>query len=294
MFVLVFTGISFLMGCGNDDSSPLSTVTELEAAAGDIITIEGTFDPNETYIVEFGGVEGSIIEIQPTFIRVEVPSNAESGDIVLIHNGEETVVGTIEITTTTAELTIYDANSWVDSTTPLTTVQDAEIKLFRDEDSFNSGNADFIALTNVNGIATFALPKPGEDADGDGKDDESGISFESFYDFIILIEKGNKANTKDGYNISGAFLCQSELDNLNATAQEAYQTDYQQGASVGSIRYTDANGDGIIDESDQSSYGWVSLKTNSSNDGPTPVDDEGSESSCDIEPTEKNVGYIGS
>lgn len=286
-------GASCLISCGDDETASASfTVSEVEADAGDVLTINGAFDPNGTYVIEINGVECTIIEITATSITFEVPANATSGEIILIVDGQEIVVGDLVINTASFEITVYDANSWTNSTTDLETIEGAEIKLYRDENSFNSGTAEITTITDESGTATLILPRPGDDLDGDGVDDDSGVEIESFYDFIMVIEKGNKSILKNGYIISGVFFCQSELDELNAFAQNEYQSDYQNGAVVGDARYADINGDGIINSEDIWPYGWIRLRSESddSDGDPTPI---GTGPSCDNKPTEKNAGYIG-
>ncbi|MEW7289413.1 IPT/TIG domain-containing protein [Aquimarina sp. 2304DJ70-9] len=100
-----------LFSCSSDDSAPsIETITQLPtiesvsatiATAGDIITITGkNFDTNTTYVVKFNEVQGTVTEVAPTFLKAQVPEEATSGDITLTANGQTTVVGSIEITTT--------------------------------------------------------------------------------------------------------------------------------------------------------------------------------------------------
>ena len=110
--IYLFACVSALVfSCSNDDGSPsmegetlepiIESISTANATAGDIITINGkNFDANETYIVKFNEVEGIVTEIQPTFLKAQVPQEATSGDITLTVNGKTTTVGAIEITST--------------------------------------------------------------------------------------------------------------------------------------------------------------------------------------------------
>ncbi len=110
--IYLITLLSVLIySCSSDDSAPsIETVTQLptiesisttSATAGDIITITGeNFDPNETYVVKFNEVQGTVTEVTLTSLKAQVPENATSGDITLTVNGNTTVVGALEISTT--------------------------------------------------------------------------------------------------------------------------------------------------------------------------------------------------
>lgn len=114
-----------LFDCSSDDSSPgmegetleptVENISTANATAGDIITINGkNFDPAETYIVKFNDIEGDITEIQPSFLKVQVPENATSGDITLTANGKTTVVGTITIAPQTPMAGVFIFQQGVD------------------------------------------------------------------------------------------------------------------------------------------------------------------------------------
>lgn len=174
----------------------------------------------------------------------------------------------------TGKITVYDANSWTNESAPLEIVVGADVKLFKDETTYNSGIPDYEVLTDNNGIAIFLVPTP-LDLDGDGFYEENDPNF------IILIEKNGKTNLKEGFGISGVFLCQSEL---NETIQD--------GAALGDMRYADVNGDGVIDSDDKIAYGYITLKLEGTDDCPCPADIPGS-TSCDNKPTDDNAVYIG-
>jgi hypothetical protein len=178
----------------------------------------------------------------------------------------------------TAKITIYDANSWTSESNDLEIVVGAQIKLYKDENTFNSGRPDYEAITDENGVGTVMVPTP-VDVSGDGFYDENNPHF------IIIIEKDGKSNLNGGFAIAGVFFCQSE-----------FKEDFQSGATVGGIKYSDVNGDGVIDSMDKVPYGYITLTLEGTDDNgqiviaPEPF---GPNTSCSNKPSDKNVGYIG-
>lgn len=105
----IFAIISFcliLASCSSDNDSnpeqiPNPTITSISATSarvGDIITINGqNFDPTENYVVSFNGVQGTITEKTTTFLKVQIPEGATSGEITLSFADQNLVIGNIEI-----------------------------------------------------------------------------------------------------------------------------------------------------------------------------------------------------
>jgi hypothetical protein len=99
---------NLVISCSDDDTSDgqqgsefptnisLSTQT---VNIGDILTINGNgFLTNETYIVTFtDNVVGNITEVNSDNLKVEVPSNAISGNITLTFNNETNVIGNLTV-----------------------------------------------------------------------------------------------------------------------------------------------------------------------------------------------------
>jgi len=112
-----------MISCSSDDSTvpdqdevtefPTNiTLAEQTINIGEILTINGTgFSTNETYVVTFtGNVPGTINEINPNFLKIEVPQNAQSGEITLRFNNTTEVIGNLVIednNTSTEEVYIY-------------------------------------------------------------------------------------------------------------------------------------------------------------------------------------------
>ena len=105
----IFTIISFcliLASCSNDND-PLSeqipnpTITSISTTSArvtDIITINGqNFSNNENYIIRFNGVEGTITGKTITFLKVQIPEGATSGEITLSFGDQNLAIGNIEI-----------------------------------------------------------------------------------------------------------------------------------------------------------------------------------------------------
>lgn len=105
----IFTIISFsiiLIGCSSDnDSIPeqasnptVVSISTNSARVGDVITIKGqNFNPSENYLVRFNEIQGTVTEKEITFIKVQVPEGATSGEIILTFGDQTVVVGKIDI-----------------------------------------------------------------------------------------------------------------------------------------------------------------------------------------------------
>jgi hypothetical protein len=119
-------------------------------------------------------------------------------------------------------LTIKDATTWTLENDTLDTAPDANVKLYASQSSFDNNLPDFTATSDLNGIATFfGLPAPAG--------------------YFLIVEKGNLSNIKDGYIIGGVFHSQADID----------ESAPQPGAYVGGIKYTDLNGDAVLNSQDQ-------------------------------------------
>jgi hypothetical protein len=102
--VLLFALMAvFMFACSDDETNELlqPTIENISiegASSGDIITIPGKdFNENGTYSVRFNNIEGKITEIKSTYLKVEVPKDAASGDITLTYDGITTKIGSITI-----------------------------------------------------------------------------------------------------------------------------------------------------------------------------------------------------
>jgi len=101
--------LNLVISCSEDDAPneqqapefPTNISLSLQTAEiGEILTINGNgFLVNETYIVAFtDNVVGNITEINNSSLKVEIPENAESGNISLTFNNQTVVIGSVEIT----------------------------------------------------------------------------------------------------------------------------------------------------------------------------------------------------
>ena len=112
-----------MFSCSNDDSTneqqtiefPTNiTLSSQTAEIGDILTINGNgFLVNESYIVTFSdNVIANITEINSSFLKVEIPENAESGNISLTLHNQTEVIGSIEINNiVTNDVYIFHGNA---------------------------------------------------------------------------------------------------------------------------------------------------------------------------------------
>ena len=121
----LFILLNFVVSCSEDDSSnqPQSaefptniTFSTQTISIGDILTINGSnFETDATYIVTFtGNVIGNITEINKTFLKVEIPQNALTGEVSLTYNDKTSTIGSITInktnTPTPSKTYIYHEN----------------------------------------------------------------------------------------------------------------------------------------------------------------------------------------
>ena len=69
-----------------------------EVTVGDVITIEGeNFNPSQTYTVTFNGVKGTIKEVTSNHLKVEIPEEATSGEVILSSNETSKSIGSLTI-----------------------------------------------------------------------------------------------------------------------------------------------------------------------------------------------------
>ena len=69
-----------------------------EVTVGDIITIEGeNFVPSQTYTITFNGVKGTIKEVTSNHLKVEIPEEATSGEVILSSNETSKSIGRLTI-----------------------------------------------------------------------------------------------------------------------------------------------------------------------------------------------------
>ena len=157
-------------------------------------------------------------------INIEVTRGATKGVhtisiIGTVHNGRiRNYSFDLEILSTlSAELTVKDATTWTPENPDLDPAANATIKLYASQASLDNNIPEFTLITDADGFVKTYDITPGE--------------------YLMLVEKNNLSNVIDGYLIAGVFQNQAEIDNGNPQ---------QAGATVGGVRYTDVNGDGII------------------------------------------------
>jgi len=83
-----------------------------EVIVGDIITIEGeNFIPSQTYTITFNGVKGTIKEVTSNHLKVEIPEEATSGEVILSSNETSKSIGRLAILPKPSVLYAYVAYS---------------------------------------------------------------------------------------------------------------------------------------------------------------------------------------
>ncbi|RZT92366.1 IPT/TIG domain-containing protein [Ancylomarina subtilis] len=76
----------------------VENITPEETKTGDIITIKGfDFVTSESYTVKFKELEGKVIEITSTSLKIRIPQGATSGEVSLTYKNETKVIGHISI-----------------------------------------------------------------------------------------------------------------------------------------------------------------------------------------------------
>jgi len=83
-----------------------------EVTVGDIITIEGeNFVPSQTYTITFNGAKGTIKEVTSNHLKVEIPEEATSGEVILSSNETSKSIGRLTILPKPSVLYAYVAYS---------------------------------------------------------------------------------------------------------------------------------------------------------------------------------------
>ena len=83
-----------------------------EVTVGDIITIEGeNFVPSQTYTITFNGVKGTIKEVTSNHLKVEIPEEGTSGEVILSSNETSKSIGRLTILPKPSVLYAYVAYS---------------------------------------------------------------------------------------------------------------------------------------------------------------------------------------
>ena len=103
-----------IVSCSKDESAPAPTKEQptpqqpnfptiknfsaQEVTVGDVITIEGeNFNPSQTYTITFNGVKGTIKEVTSNHLKVEIPEEATSGEVILSSNETSKSIGRLTI-----------------------------------------------------------------------------------------------------------------------------------------------------------------------------------------------------
>lgn len=117
-----------IMGCSKDEPAPapakeqptpqqtnfptIKNFSAQEVTVGDIITIEGeNFVPSQTYTITFNGVKGTIKEVTSNHLKVEIPKEGTSGEVILSSNETSKSIGRLTILPKPSVLYAYVAYS---------------------------------------------------------------------------------------------------------------------------------------------------------------------------------------
>ena len=113
IFLTLFC-MGVIVSCSKDEPAPAPTKEQptpqqpnfptiknfsaQEVTVGDVITIEGeNFNPSQTYTITFNGVKGTIKEVTSNHLKVEIPEEATSGEVILSSNETSKSIGRLTI-----------------------------------------------------------------------------------------------------------------------------------------------------------------------------------------------------
>ncbi|MBG0861140.1 MAG: T9SS type A sorting domain-containing protein [Bacteroidales bacterium] len=130
------------------------------------------------------------------------------------------------------DLRVLDATSWTLENQTLSIAPNAIIKLYTTKSSFDNNLPDFTTTSDANGMVQL-----------------NDLPVQNQYKYILIVEKSDLRNIKDGYIIGGVFNNQADIDSWPTQA----------GAYIGGLKYIDVNGDGIISSDDRTWYDLISL-----------------------------------
>ena len=115
-----------IVSCSKDEPAPakeqptpqqtnfptVKSFSAQEVTVGDIITIEGeNFVPSQTYTITFNGAKGIIKEVTSNHLKVEIPEEATSGEVILSSNETSKSIGRLTILPKPSVLYAYVAYS---------------------------------------------------------------------------------------------------------------------------------------------------------------------------------------
>ena len=115
-----------IVSCSKDEPAPakeqptpqqtnfptIKNFSAQEVTVGDVITIEGeNFNPSQTYTITFNGVKGTIKEVTSNHLKVEIPEEATSGEVILSSNETSKSIGRLTILPKPSVLYAYVAYS---------------------------------------------------------------------------------------------------------------------------------------------------------------------------------------
>ena len=129
-------------------------------------------------------------------------------------------------------LRILDATSWTPENHNLNIVPNAVIKLYTSQSSFDNNLPEFTTTSDANGMVQL-----------------SDLPVQNQYNYLMIVEKGDLRNIKDGYIIGGVFNSNFEI----------FSWPTQTGAYVGGLKYIDVNGDAIISTDDRTWHDTLSV-----------------------------------
>ena len=125
IFLTLFC-MGVIVSCSKDEPAPakeqptpqqtnfptIKNFSAQEVTVGDVITIEGeNFNPSQTYTITFNGVKGTIKEVTSNHLKVEIPEEATSGEVILSSNETSKSIGRLTILPKPSVLYAYVAYS---------------------------------------------------------------------------------------------------------------------------------------------------------------------------------------
>jgi hypothetical protein len=238
-YLLVMCLCSLLLGSGcsktKEKVEPTPTIVSFTPGSGmmgtSVVITGNNFSATAANnIVKFNGMAATVSAATTTSLTVQVPAGATTGKVT-VQAGNQTVASgnDFEVFNTSIEFTVKDGKSWSVNNS-LNVVSGATINLYESQADVTSEVVKYTAVTDASGKVTIP------------------VAFKSYYYFTV--QKGNAKNIYNDLLVAGIFQSQDEIQ--SSAQQSPWPT-------VGSVKYADLNGDGIINSLDKANSGFVQV-----------------------------------
>lgn len=258
MKIISFCGLLLLVlsaSCENDDNS--ETITEqpeacfttstVDTKVGETVEFYNCTKNATHYRWDFGdGVTSNLREPKHAFLKrgiyeVTLFAGEDKNQDGVLDQLDDPDIYTTEITINpnhlSAKLTIWSTEGWSVENPNYNLAVNAAVHFYKEyPEDFVLGEPDYTLYSDENGQIKIY----------DNEIDAVG--------FIVV--KNEESNIVNGYLIAGVFANQEEIDSWG----------YIEDATIGSYKYLDLNGNGIIDEMDKAPFESIYISLEETND----------------------------